>query len=335
LRAAQSKSLQLLLLDRKAPISAGAKIASFHICSRRPHLPGDTAMSWKFWCLGVGLLPICFLSAQQPNSNSTQQTNPNQLVLHQPSPEFLRKAAEERKRMQEHSEAINDLAGNIQSLDDARRLVNLVADEFSHDLPPKWTTHGIRDRIARTEYASAAEGALIPEQHVADAWNDFLEKIGAPQESFVTGAEIHTLRDEAYTGSQVFWARGNQNIWTVPNVYAIGTNGKVADGCRALEAMNILWQLVNQPEVLQGARDMIKKNQRFSDSVQNPSKPPAAGTEKGYVTLQKTYTTFGSVTARVIPPNPIDVAARKYMQDHGLRAMNRAVEDLLNDLFGR
>lgn len=298
-------------------------------------------MSWKFWCLGVGLLPICVLSAQQPNppapqrpaSNSAQQTN--QLAPHQPSPEALRQMAEERKRMQEHAEAINDLAGNIQSLDDAHRLVNLVADEFSHDLPPKWTTRGLRDRIARAEYDSAAEGALIPEQHVADAWNDFLEKIGAPQESQVTAAEIHTLRDEYYTGAQFFWVRGNQNIWTVPNIFAVGTDGKVSDGCRALDAMNILWQLVNQPDVLQGARDMVKKNQRFSDLVQNPSKPPAAGTEKGHVTLQKTYTTFGSVTARVIPPNPIDVAARKYMQDHGLRAMNRAVEDLLNDLFGR
>jgi hypothetical protein len=236
----------------------------------------------------------------------------------------MRQIGEHWRSMREHASAINDLAGHIQSLDDARKLVDLVAAEFSKELPPKWATRSIRSRIARAEYESAADpGSLIPEQHVADAWNDYLEKIGAPQESYVTTAEIHVLRDSEYVTSQLSWARGNQNIWTVPNIYAVGQDGKVANGCRALEVLNILWQLANQPEALQGARGLVKKGQLWSDTYKNPSKPPAPGSEKSYAT-------FG-VEQR--PPNLIEQAALHYMHDHGARALNSAIESLLQDLF--
>jgi len=277
-------------------------------------------MNGKLWCLAVALLPICFLSPQQPSPQTPQQAN--RKGFRQPSPEALRHFAELRQRMRAHAIAINDLAGHIQSLDDARKLVDMVAGEFSNELPPKWATRSIRGRIARAEYESAAEpGDLIPEQRVADAWNDYLERIGAPQESYVTAAEIHTLRDSYYVTSQLFWARGNQTIWTVSNIYAVGPDGKVANGCRALEVLNILWQLANQPEVLEGTRNLVKKGQRLSDMYKNPSKPPAPGTEKGYV------------TARMTPPNPVEQAADRYMHDHGVRALNRAIEGLLKDLF--
>jgi len=102
-----------------------------------------------------------------------------------------------------HANAINDLAGHIQSLDDARKLVDLVAAELSHGLPPRWATRSIRNRIARAEYESAYDpGALIPEHHVADAWNDYLQRIGAPQEVYVTTAEIHAPLDVSYVSSQ-------------------------------------------------------------------------------------------------------------------------------------
>jgi hypothetical protein len=122
-------------------------------------------------------------------------------------------------------------------------------------------------------------GSLNPEQRVADAWNDYLQKIGAPQESFVTAADIHALRDSYHTSSQVCWARGRQNIWTVPNIYAVGADGKVANGCRALEVLNVLWQLANQPELMEGTRDLIKKGERMSDMYKDPSKPPKPGSE--------------------------------------------------------
>ncbi len=278
-------------------------------------------MNGKLWRLAVGLLPICFLSAQQPD---TQEVPPqvNREGFRQPSPEAMRRIAEQRQTMRAHANAINDLAGHIQSLDDARKLVDLVAADFSHELPPKWATRSIRNRLARAEFESAYDpGVLIPEQRVADAWNDYLQKIGAPQDNYVTAAEVHTLRDSYYVGSQLSWARDNQNIWTVPNIYAIGRDGKVANGCRALEVLNILWGLTDQPEVLQGTRDLIKKGQRLSDMYKNPAKPPAPGSEKSYL------------TARVMPPNPVEQAAIHYMHDHGIGALNTAIEGLLKNLF--
>jgi len=276
-------------------------------------------MNGKLWRVAAALLPICFLSAQQPGPQASQEANPN--GFHQPNPNALRHVAEQWQLMRAHAIAINDLAGHLQSLDDARKLVDMAASEFSGELPPKWATRSIRDRIARAEYESAAEGALIPEQRVADVWNDYLEKIGAPQESYVTAEEIHTLRDSYYVSAQLSWTRGIQNIWTVPNIYAVGPDGKVANGCRALEALGILWQLGNQPEILEGARELIKKGERMSEMYKKPSKPPAPGTEKSYLTF------------RIAPPNPVEQAAYRYERDHGVRGLNNAIEGLLKELF--
>jgi hypothetical protein len=236
----------------------------------------------------------------------------------------MRQISEPWRRMRARANEINDLASHIQSKNDAHKLIDLVAAEFSKELPPKWATRSIRNRIARAEYESAFDpGSLIPEQHVADAWNDYLQKIGAPQESYVTAAEIHTLRDTYYITSQLSWARGNQNIWTVPNIYAIGQDGKVANGCRAIEVLNILWQLANQPEALEDTRELIKKGGLWSDMFKNPSKPPIPGAEKGSATFR--------VAQR--PPNLVEQAALHYAHDNGFRALNRAIQGLLQDLF--
>jgi len=257
----------------------------------------------KLTLFAAAFLPLSFLSAQHA-----------QVLL---SPYVIGR---------QHAIAINELAGHIQSLDDARKLVNMVAGEFAKELPPRWATRGIRDRIARAEYAAAADpGALIPEQQVADAWNDFLQKIGAPPDSLVTAAEIHSLRDSQYVSVQLAWARGNQNIWTIPNIWAAGPDGKVAGGCRALEALDILWNLGNQPDALTGARELVRKGERISDMFKNPSKPPEPGTERSYASF--------AVLRRETLTNPVEAAAMKYMRDHGERALDHAIKDLLADLF--
>lgn len=276
-------------------------------------------MNGKFWRVAVALLPICLISAQQSDQQVPRQANRES--FRQPSPEVMRQLAEQRQRRRARATSINDLAGHIQSLQDARQLVDLVAGEFSNELPPGWTTRSLREQIARAEYESAAEGALIPEQRVADAWNDYLEKIGAPQEDYVTMEEIHVVRDTYYVNSQLFWARGVQDIWTVPNIYAVGPDGKVANGCRALETLSILWELGNQPELLKNTRELIKKGQRWSGIVKNPSRPPKPGTVRGYL------------TAGMASPNPVQQAAYRYMDEHGARALDRAVEGLLKELF--
>jgi hypothetical protein len=276
-------------------------------------------MNGRWWRFAATLLPICFLSAQPPDMQAPQP--PNLKGFRQPSAEELRKAAELRKRMRIQAIAINDLAGHIETRDDARKLVDLVGGYFSRGLSRGWRTRWLRKRAARAEYESAAEGALIPDQRVADAWNSYLEKIGAPREYYVNAEEIHTLRDMKYVSSQVLWARGSQSVWTISKIYAVGPDGKVAKGCRAVEAVNLLWQLGNQPEILEGVRELNRKGERWSDMVKNPSKPPKPGTVKSYL------------RAAVRPPNPLQQAANRYMDEHGARALNRAIESLLSELF--
>src|SRR5215472_12507634 len=234
------------------------------------------AMNGKLGRFVSGLLSIRFLSAHRPSPQAPQPTNRDGFPPY--SPKVPRQIAKQLQRDREHAIAINDLAGHIQSLDDAHKLIGLVAAEFSNGGPLGWVTRSIRDRVVRAEFESAADfGSLIPEQHVADVWNAYVQKIGAPQESSSNVDEFHTLRDTYYVNSQLLWARGHQNIWTVPNIYAVGQDSKVANGCRALEALYILWQLRIQPEILEGTRELIKKGQLWSDMYKNPTKPPAPG----------------------------------------------------------
>ena len=226
-----------------------------------------------------------------------------------------------RRRMAAQANRINNLAGHLQSIDDAQRLVELIAAHFS-DARPAWATLSIRNQIARAEYQSACiQGSLIPEQRVADAWNAYLKKINTPEDFRVTPAEIHNIRDTLYVSSQVLWARGGQDIWTVSNIYALGQDGKVANGCRALEALNVLYQLSRQPEMLDRTREFLQKGQLWSDMFKIPTSPPAPGSEKYFV------------TCRVAPANPVREATQQYKRDHGVDAMNSAIEILLKDLF--
>ena len=81
--------------------------------------------------------------------------------------DMARAAAAARQKDRETAIQMNELAGHIRSMDDARRLVNMVAKEFSDDLPPAWATAGLRERIAEAEYRSATDPAeLFP----SSAW---------------------------------------------------------------------------------------------------------------------------------------------------------------------
>jgi hypothetical protein len=246
------------------------------------------------------LLPIAFLSAQHPNPASQFELD------------------------RRHAIEINELAGHIDSLEDAQKLVNRVVAEFSDELPPSWKTRSLRKRIALAEYESATNPrALISEQRVANAWNDYLDEVGAPEEYFVTPLEIHYLRDSLYVVSQISWTRGNKNIWTVPNIHAVGSDGKVSGGCRALETIRLLWYLGNDSDSVRGARKMTK-GVMFSDMIKNPAAPPSAQ-EK----------TEARLVIRAGRSNPIEVAEMQYLRDHGEAALNHAILGLLDNLFPR
>jgi hypothetical protein len=270
-------------------------------------------MDRKLALFAVALLPVALLCAQDQKPLSP--------AAHMPSPEAMRQATEMQQRVRQSAIQINDLAGHIQTPDDAHKLVDLIAGEFSHELPPKWATRHIRNQIARAEYESAADPrALIPEQQIADAWNDFVERIGAPPDTLLATADVHYLRDAQYVSAQLSWARGMQNIWTVPAVYAVGQDGKVANGARALEAIGLLWGLASRTQDFQALHAAAQKGILLSDRIPHPEKPPAPGRVRSMVT-------FRTVAF------PIDLAARQYIRDHGAGSFNHAVEELLDDLI--
>jgi hypothetical protein len=217
---------------------------------------------------------------------------------------------------------MNELAGHIHSLNDARRLVNMVAKEFADDLPPKWATAGLRERIAEAEYRSATDPAqLIPEQRVADAWNRYVDEIGAPRDALVTAAEVHSMRDTDYTMVRFAWTRVDQSMWTMPNIYALGPDGKVANGCRALEAVLVVWRMANYYEEIDAARNRVKMGIVESDLFRKQEKRPATG----YVRAE--------VRASIVPENPVESAERRYVSEHGMADFSGVIAEMLGNLF--
>jgi hypothetical protein len=233
----------------------------------------------------------------------------------------MREVAELRQRDRAHAIAINDLAGNIHSPDDARQLVDLVAAEFSDELPPRWATGSIRNRIASTEYESAADpSALIPEQRIADVWNDFVKKIGAPQETMLTAADVHYLRDAQYVSARISWVNYEKDIWTIPGIFTVGPDGKIANGSRTLEAIRLLWLLGNNEDDFPGIHAATRKGVLFSDLIQQQAKSGSGQAQASFA------------VGRLVS-FPVQQAAYHYMHDHGARALDRAIEDLLKNLM--
>jgi hypothetical protein len=277
-------------------------------------------MNTKLWRFAAALLPLCFLSAQQPAPQAPPPPA-NRPGFQRPSPEVMRKIAEQRRIMKEHANAINDLAGNIHSPDDARQLVDLVAAEFSDELPPRWATGSMRKRIARAEFESATDpGSLIPEQRIADVWNDFVKKIGAPQDTLLTAADVHYLRDAQYMSARISWFNYEKDIWTIPGIFAVGPDGKVANGSRTLEAIRLLWLLGNNEDDFPGIHAATQKGVLFSELIKQQAKSGSGQAQ-------------GSVLVARLVSYPVQQAAFHYQRDHGTRALNRAIEDLLKNLI--
>jgi hypothetical protein len=207
-------------------------------------------------------------------------------------------------------------------MDDARRLVHMVAKEFADDLPPAWATAGLRERIAEAEYRSATDPAqLVPEQRVADAWNRYVDEIGAPRDALVTAAEIRSMRDTDYTMVRFAWTRVDQSMWTTPNIYAVGPDGKVANGCRALEAVLVVWRMANYYEEIDAARNRVKLGIVESDLFGKQEKKPVTG----HVRTE--------VRASIQAENPIESAERRYVSEHGMADFSRVIVEMVGNLF--
>jgi len=217
---------------------------------------------------------------------------------------------------------INELAARIQSEAGAGAVVSEIAGLFAKELPPAWASGSIRQRVAHAEYQAVRNPvSLIPEQRIVDVWNQYAREIAAPDEAIVSVDEIHNMRDAEFTAAQFMWARGNQTIWTMPNVFALGSDGRVADGCRALDAIRVIHDLEALFQNLRGARDRLRRGILSSDEAKNRTTDPKAQPHS---------------TSRLeahVDTNPIRPAEQRYIQEHGSVAYAQLLARLFDELF--
>jgi hypothetical protein len=228
------------------------------------------------------------------------------------------------KKHQQDAIRLNDLAGRIKTESDADALVNSVAEMFADSLPPAWATRDLRQRIAKMELETVTDRSkLIPEQRLANLWNEYVSDIQAGNEAIVSVPELHSLRDGQYSSAKLMWSRGwNQSVWTMPNVFAVDSDGKVAAGCRTLEALRVFYDLDNNFASLRAARKALKEGRVFSDELERMNRQ------------QLNYKTELRAIAEVgVNDNPVRDAEYRYVREHGSLAMDALLKHLADEFL--
>src|SRR5260370_19314411 len=233
--------------------------------------------------------------------------------------EQSRKAAEARQQAIQ----LNELASRIESEPVSETLVNNVAEMFKSELPPAWATSVIRQQVALAEYKSATDVSyLIPEERIAEVWNEYVREIRAPDEAIVTVAEIHNVRDAQYASGQVLWKRNqNQSVWTMPNIVAVGPDGKVAKGCRALETIRLIFSMDMLFENVLSARKQVQDGIVVSDDIARRANS-SPQSERVAATLRAATDT-----------NPLHPAEQRYIRERGRDSFNLLLARLFAKLF--
>ena len=267
-------------------------------------------MNRKILTLSIG----CVLLAA-PGSQSTSTTDDLTSMKQGASLNY--------ERHREAAIQINELAGRIRSEADAQALVDGIADVLADALPTTWSSANVRQRVARAEYLATSEPAQrIPEQRVADIWNEYVQSIGAPEEALVTVVEIHSMRDGAYAVSQRMWTHWhNQTIWTMPNIFAVDATGKIAEGCRGVEVLRIIYDLDMMFGNLRSARKRIHEGVVLSEEIKKGDQENSAS-PKG--------------TARVVvraSDNPMRPAEYNYIRQYGSENFSLVLVGLFDKLF--
>lgn len=274
--------------------------------------------------IAIPLVAALLIGSPQQADVSQPHWTPEQLEQIRQKQEQIRRQYEPTRQRAVH---INDLAGNIHSEADARAYVDAVAKELTGHRHMSWTTRSIRHRVAHAEYEAVSDPARqIPEQRIVDIWNEYVREIDAPADALVTVAEVHNLRDAMYTtASHGMWKRDfGQSIWSMPNIYAVDAEGKVASGCRALEALKIIHDMHNMFMLVRGARARVQKEVLLSDLIkQREENPPP---------LARPVFTAGVLQATPAV-NSIQPFAHRYQQEHGERAYQQLLRRLFAELF--
>lgn len=267
-------------------------------------------------------------------------TAPKQLTPQQEA-EFKQKAEEIRLQHEparQEAIRINALAANIRSVADARRLVDAVAEQVSHQKIVLWAAQSYRRRVAHAEYEAVANpSGLIPESRIVNIWNEYVREIDAPQETLITVSEFHAFRrTQLFTTIRYQWTRDlSQSVWTMPNIFARNPDGDLQDGCRALEALKLFYEMHERFANLRIARDRLAKGLPFPDVTKKPPSEPGLAKAQiagnaGNAALHAT----GVLSAINSPySNPIRPAVYRYQQEHGEKAYDQLLRRLFDELF--
>ncbi len=155
---------------------------------------------------------------------------------------------------------LNELAANIQTPADARRLVDFLADLFSEETPSGWINNSLLNQLAQAEFLAVSDPQkTIPEPRLADAWNAYVRTIQAPEDEQATPAEIHNLRDAFPSHCPRFLESRSQEHLGGTLDLRDAARRPVSSRLRAVESVRLLWDLASQPDILKGARDRVSK----------------------------------------------------------------------------
>ncbi len=234
---------------------------------------------------------------------------------------------------------LNALADNLHTEADARAFVDGIAEELSGHSHLFWFERGFRHRVAHAEFETASDPSkLIPEQRVVDVWNEWAREIVAPEEVLISVAELHNFRDRMYANAQMQWKRPyGRSLWSMPQVHAVDSTGRVAEGCRAVEAVKILQKMYDQFSMVRPARASVKAGSVASDMSQHPD-PELVAKQRARIlayraTLQVPQAGTVLAAQAKYDPDPLRPAEARYVQDHGERAYRQLLERLFRELF--
>lgn len=279
--------------------------------------------------IAIPLVAALLLGAPQQADSAQPKWTPEQLEQIKQKQEQFRQQHEPIRQRAIH---INDLAGNIHSEADARAYVDAVAEELTGHRHMSWTTSSIRHRAAHAEFESTTDPSRqIPEQRIVDIWNEYVREIDAPEEALITVAELHNLRDATYTSASrhmwknEFW----QSIWTMPSIYAVDADGKLASGCRALEALKIIHDMHDLFGTVRGARERVQKGVLVSD-LYKQREENGAPSARSFVA--RSFVAAGGLHA-TSDVNSMQPFAYRYQQAHGERAYQQLWKRLFAELF--
>lgn len=188
--------------------------------------------------------------------------------LEQAESDRRREADERRAEYARNATKINDLAGSIQTEADARQYVDLLFQSFAPNVPG-WTS-SVLDRVAQGEYAAAARAQFVSEEQIVNAFNNFQQQLGAPAWAYVSPEELHNLRDGQLASAKSLWKLGERNLWSMPNIYHVDSAGKLASGCRPVEALKLLYGLHSSSGNIIYARQREEKNLLASALSEQP-----------------------------------------------------------------